>query len=159
MDIINSINSGFDLIKSALDFISQTKDLKHNEDLINVKNSLVDLKQIISDLKETILEKDEKIKELESFIKLEKVMEFRNGLYYLKETDEKTKLIDGTKTDWPYCPNCYDNEHKVIHLIDDKNGKWYCGVCKTGFRESADSKTPASSINGFNRGRNYGMAL
>jgi len=34
----------------------------------------------------------------------------------------------------PYCPTCYENERKEIHLIPGATkGTYDCGVCKNGF--------------------------
>lgn len=46
-------------------------------------------------------------------------------------------IVRGNSREGPYCPVCYENNHKTIHLNPGANkGIYRCGVCGNGFRTS-----------------------
>jgi hypothetical protein len=127
MNITDSFTNSLGLIKSLLEFFSQTKDFTHSEELVDAKDSLVELKQIIVDLKESVLEKDEEIKAWKNSLVLEKEMQFEKYFYY-------HKMEDGSK-EGPFCPTCYDSKKEIVHLLPINRGLWECGVCKNTIRD------------------------
>ena len=55
-------------------------------------------------------------------------MLFEESVYWRRQNDER---------EGPYCPNCYDDKHKQIHLTPGATkGTYLCGVCGNNFRTS-----------------------
>jgi hypothetical protein len=48
------------------------------------------------------------------------------------------------KRDGPYCPNCYDDESKVVHLNPGATkGTYGCGACRNSFRTNEYNSGPS----------------
>jgi len=61
-------------------------------------------------------------------------MVFEDSVYW--------KLKNGTR-EGPYCPTCYDDKHKEIHLNPGATrGTYFCGVCQNGFDLRPTKHTP-----------------
>jgi hypothetical protein len=106
-----------DIIKNALDFAREQK----NTDLAE---KLVDLYRDFVVLMETNQELRNEVQQLKSALNLRAAMTFKAPLYYQ----------EGDRT--PYCPSCFENNNRAIHLVCYDMGKgerWFCKVCQQEF--------------------------
>jgi hypothetical protein len=106
-----------DIIKNALDFAREQK----NTDLAE---KLVDLYRDFVLLMETNQELRSEVQQLKSELRLKAAMSFKAPLYYQ----------EGDRT--PYCPSCFENNNRAIHLVSWDKGAgvhWFCQVCQQSF--------------------------
>lgn len=96
--------------------------------LAELIGALADAKLEIAEIQELILEKDKRIKDLEDSQELRNKMIWRDSVYYQKTDDGD---------EGPYCPQCYDNNKKVIRLQKYDTGHWHCLTCDKDFYESS----------------------
>lgn len=109
-----------DLQSAALEIISEKGEL-----LTKNQNLLTE----IDDLKK-------KINTLEEQLETKESLNFNNSMYWLKDDEN------------PYCPNCYDNNGKLIHLIEDLGFMRYrCNTCKNQYRTDEQRMCFSKKVN------------
>lgn len=109
-----------DLQSAALELVSEKGDL-----LTNKQNLLAE----IDDLKK-------KINTLEEQLETKESLNFNNSMYWLKDDEN------------PYCPNCYDNNGKLIHLIEDPSSMRYmCKTCRNQYRTDEQRMCFSKKVN------------
>jgi len=100
----------FKWLKSVLKAIQTAGKVELLERLSSLSNEKEKLKKELTELKE-----QQKIKEQ---------IEFKNDVYW-KIKDKEKDIKEG-----PYCPNCYDSEKKLMHLLSSADPKHpYCPKC------------------------------
>lgn len=98
----------------------------------NLMSELASVKMEVVTTQALLFEAEQKNKQLEEQLKDKQAFSYSKGVYW-KEGD-----------DTAFCPKCYENEHKRIHLesrerayaglgafVDMPN--WFCRVCDTTF--------------------------
>jgi hypothetical protein len=109
MSLINDFKEIGAFLRKAgnIDLYNKLVDIQEkNLEVMNINN---DLREEIARLKEEIL--------------IKSALKFQNDTYWLEE-------MDGTKKG-PFCPKCYDDENKLIHLIVCPDPEYsYCPKCK-----------------------------
>lgn len=87
------------------DSFSSLKDILVGVDNVQAIGTLMDLQQQAYSILDENRELRLKLEEIERIQETSHTLSFRDGAYY-KENDEN-----------PYCPNCWDSNHKLIHLV------------------------------------------
>lgn len=83
------------------------------------QEKLIDLREYIFSIEQERLELQTKINDLEKALAFNKKLIFKAPMYY----------ADGDET--PYCPRCWENNKKAIHLVfDEFNVAHDCPECK-----------------------------
>jgi len=134
MDPVTLISTTLSSIKTAID-ISKVINISNTDfdlsilkmKMVELNETLVNTKGYVLELKEELFNKQNEIKELEEELK-DKSSYIFNKYYYFR-------IIDENEIEGPYCPSCYENEHKKIHLIKDDSEKWICNVCKIEIKD------------------------
>jgi len=85
--------------------------------IADLVDSLTDARAKILDIRELLDQKDQEIERL----KKREGLKFDGDVYWLENED---KSEDG-----PFCPNCFDDKGKCVHIHEDGPG-WFCYVCK-----------------------------
>jgi hypothetical protein len=116
-----------------------TANLKHDQ--AELINKLAELKIERAGFIAEIQELKEQVKMLQDEKENPLVYNNTDGLYYAGNTEDRQ----------PYCPACYENTKKRIHLIP---GKLKCSVCKTDYYQfkpsDVQSRHPRStSMEGY----------
>ena len=124
------LKTSMDIAKLISDSTSSLGEAETKLKLAELISSLADLKMELADIKVNLIEKDEEIRELNEKLK-EKVSLRFDGKLYWKENDIT-----------PFCPLCYENDNKFIHLYEGYESKtenekqkthYYCRVCGKSF--------------------------
>lgn len=92
--------------------------------LAELTEALAEAKLEIADIQELLLSKDRDNRELEEQLRIHEKLNWENPVYYLQNDEGK---------DGPYCPQCYDNDRKVIRLQTNEPGSWSCRTCDNNF--------------------------
>lgn len=108
------------LAKTASDLFKETLEIARNAKDANLSEKLIDLYRDFLLLVETNQELRNEVQQLKNELETKATMSFKHGVYY-QEGDHV-----------PYCPTCYENDRRVIHLRSWDGGKgdhWRCMVC------------------------------
>jgi len=105
-----------------MSIISDTKEvvgLIREVDNADLYRKIIDLSGEIYELHGEHMEALQHIRELEDRLKIRYAMEFNqdDGLYY----------VEGDKV--AFCPTCWENEGKAIHMINSREWGHSCEVC------------------------------
>ena len=92
--------------------------------LAELVSSLADAKLEVVKIQELLLEKDRLIRDLKEAQSLKEKLIWRAPVYYLPTQNGE---------EGPFCPQCYDNNQKVIRLQTFGRGSWYCTTCEKHF--------------------------
>lgn len=101
-------------------------------------SSLADIKIDLAIVQEEILAKDKEILSLKEKMRLKDNMIWESPYYMM--TDE-CQVKSG-----PFCPGCYENDEKVIHLQNITTGSWQCHICSKLFKDSSYQKPKLNRI-------------
>ena len=108
-------------------------------DNMELYRNILDLQAEALELVQQLKEKDETIEKLKTALELKGKMVCEHSAYWIKDDQ-------GSKTDGPFCTNCFDNEHATRRLVQggkpsNKGGhdwSWIqCPKCKVPFRQEA----------------------
>jgi len=102
------------------------KEAEHKLKLADLIGTLADAKIQFSEIQQLIFDKDKQIKELEDALEIKGKLKWAAPVYY---------LIEGDSKEGPFCPQCKDNNQKLIRLQGSGNGFWVCKTCKNTFTE------------------------
>jgi hypothetical protein len=99
----------------------------------------LDLQAQLSDMLEENRNKTARIHDLEEQLRIKDSVTFRRNTYWMGGTDEPA--------DGPYCPTCYGDEGKLIHLTaTESNPAWrHCGKCKKSIEVFPERRPPYQS--------------
>lgn len=105
-----------------MSIISDTKEvvgLIREVDNADLYRKIIDLSGEIYELHGEHIESLQRIRELEDQLKIQLAMQFNqdNGFYF----------VDGDKV--PYCPTCWENDGKAIHMTYSTDWGHTCEVC------------------------------
>jgi len=107
MSFVDNAKEIYEIIKKAANLDLQEKMVNLREEAVALQEENVALKTKVSELEEKLYIKEN--------------IDFRNGVYWLKEGDEENG---------PFCQKCYDSDGKLIRLQDQgHSGQWYCKTC------------------------------
>lgn len=142
MEILAVLKVFTEAIKGISDASDATLKIDLSQKIIDLQSAALELIQEKSDLLSENNELKEKIKELEDQLNTKASLIFNNSMYWL----------DGDEN--PYCPNCYDSQGKMIHLIEDKGYmKYKCNTCKQSYRTDKQKEEfhnqVANNVNNF----------
>tara|TARA_B100000614_G_C14548131_1_gene492875 strand:- start:130 stop:528 length:399 start_codon:yes stop_codon:yes gene_type:complete len=123
------ITSALTSIKTATDFAklinessSSLKEAETKLKLAELISALADAKVSIADIKSELIDKDTKIDDLKRELEMKSNLIFKKP-YYFQDGDQQ-----------PFCPVCWENDSKTIHLQgpENYNGEtgYNCLVCK-----------------------------
>ncbi|WP_262016466.1 D52 family tumor protein [Serratia liquefaciens] len=115
---IELVNKTVDLVRNLRQKGDQeltAAEMRHT--LIELLGDLVELKSEVVTLKAVLLAKEEEVTELRSLLVDKKSFKFEVGVYW-NEGD-----------DTPFCPQCYENSSKKIHLKKYDFNSWFCSIC------------------------------
>ncbi len=126
------LKTSMDIAKLISDSTSSLGEAETKLKLAELISSLADLKMELADIKVDLIDKNEVIRELNEKLKEKVSLKFKEKLYW-KENDSI-----------PFCPICYENESKFIHLslnngwpaTEDDEAQlayYYCKVCEKSF--------------------------
>ena len=96
--------------------------------LAELNAAIADAKLQIADIASMISEKDQTIKFLQNKINQGEEMAFENNLYW---------SMTGEKKDGPFCPQCWDHDHRKMRLYNMANAYWMCRICNNSYKGSA----------------------
>src|SRR5208337_1348839 len=96
--------------------------------LAELTAAIAEAKLQIADITGIISEKDQTIKFLQDKINQGEEMVFEKTLYW---------SIEGDKKDGPFCPQCWDHDHRKIRLYNMANAYWMCRICNNSYKDSA----------------------
>jgi len=129
-----AISGTLELVNKSVDLVRNLRKKGDDEltaaemrnTLIDLLDDLVEVKSEFVSLKAVLLSKDEEIHDLKDKLQGKNELKY-DGLLYWKEGDTTA-----------FCPTCYENEGKVIHLnywdgSDVYSSRWICKVCKGEF--------------------------
>jgi hypothetical protein len=117
VDIIETIN----LLMAGF---KDVQELQEKQRYAEVKKGIADMAARLSDMKLAFYEIRDENTELKEQIKKmtvlsEKKLTLKYGLYY----DENGE--------GPYCPNCWNNDKRLLLMTEFSSGKHACATCKT----------------------------
>jgi hypothetical protein len=140
MPDIGAISAGISSIKVAIDIAKELKGVTSAIKDAEVKLKIAELLEAMSEVKIRLveaqdenLELKETIKGLESALKRQDEVVFRDGYYYLAEPQEG-------KPDGPFCSNCFTTK-QLLCLLGEvtgrelKFGKYHCPSCDKRFEK------------------------
>ncbi len=124
---ITSIKTASELAKFIKDSSSSLQEAEMKMKLAELISELADTKISMAEIQEVILDKDTKIKELEDALNLKNNVVFERNLYWTTNDDNSK--------DGPFCPQCYDNNRKLIRVHTYSTSKMKCPTCKNLFKK------------------------
>lgn len=100
-------------MKDVADLVKRFNDIELNRRILNLENEVLDLSRDKRRAEERVEELERTLKEQVTF-------------------DEPYFWLKGDAT--PYCPGCWENGHKAVHLVFASDNQRYarhdCPVCK-----------------------------
>lgn len=117
---LNTIREFANIIKAAK---SAMADAEIQMQLADLMNALSEAKLKVSDINDVLALKDERIRELEAALKTKESLFYDGSVYWIGPEEER---------DGPYCPICWDDDRKLIHL-SETDWNWYCELHKETF--------------------------
>lgn len=118
---IGSIKTATDIAKTIKGADLSLEKAEAKLKMAELISALADAKIQAAEIQDLLQQKDEKIKNLEKSLESKSKMIFQKGRYY--EVDESNSPIEE-----PYCSNCWEGNHKAIHL-NDFGGIYICPAC------------------------------
>lgn len=135
MDPLSALRNALSSLKAAKEITVFLKDSELSLPKDEMKLKLAELtaeiaeaKLQIADITSIISEKDQTIKFLQDKINQGEEMVFEKTLYW---------SIEGDKKDGPFCPQCWDHDHRKIRLYSMANAYWMCRICNNSYKDSA----------------------
>lgn len=131
-------------LKAAIDIVKVIKDSGVSLEQAEIRlkfaeltEALVDAKMSVADIKVDLIEKNEEIS------RLKVAREIESNVYY----EAPFYFLDGGKSqaDGPFCQRCYDDEKKLVRLIEGQTyggSEWVCSVCKSRFLPDRYDEAP-----------------
>lgn len=103
--------------KIAVKFVQEIGNVELLQRIVNLQSEIVELVQERNDLKTKIQDFEERQKQKET-------LEFRDNMYWEKESN--------AKTDGPFCSGCFDGSGKTVrlqHLEGVSDFYYHCPIC------------------------------
>lgn len=108
-------NTAKEAIKDAVSLAQQSDNIQLYKSVLDAYNAAIELMSENADLRE-------EIKKLKKEIELKETVHKRGDAYY--------KMNDDGNEEGPYCMNCWDSNHKLIHYRHLSGERYYCHTCK-----------------------------
>jgi hypothetical protein len=131
MDPITTIGTLLTSVKTATDIAAAIKqsatslaEAETKFKLAELIGALADTKLHIADIQQLLLAKDDEIRDLRQKLELKEKVKWVRPFYWVE---------DGDGRDGPFCPQCYDSEHKLIRLQRWDSSHWHCNTCNSDF--------------------------
>lgn len=133
MTDLTTISALLSSVKTATDIAKFIKDsdvsLENAETKLKIAEliiTLADVKLELAGVQDTLREKDIKIQSLLDQIQQRENLKYDGKLYW-NESDET-----------PFCPSCYENNNKLIHLTyyqgtKDTHQYYICKICENNY--------------------------
>lgn len=94
-----------------------------------------ELQSEVNGVKEDIKELREKIESLRNTKEPGKNLKYEKSVWW--------EYADGKRVDGPFCPSCWEDKKKSIHLTPGATkGTYHCGVCQNSFTTSEYDPSP-----------------
>ena len=119
--------------KEALELLRKGVTIKDQE-------QIMDLRTVILEMREENLSLKEKLQNLESRLRAHKDLVYKKPFYYVEGEQD------------PYCPACWENDNKAIHLKHMHKNHFLCLVCNQAFSSSDRSQASAIGSSQLTRG-------
>lgn len=125
---LSSVKTATEIAKLIKDSDASLADAETKLKIAELISALADTKIELAEIQDTIRDKEIAINSLEKQLQEQQKVSFSRGLYWAEE--------DST----PFCPVCFENDKKCIHLIhhestQDYSGYFHCKVCTNSFEE------------------------
>ena len=118
--VINSINHAMTLGKGLLA-------LRDSYNSAEAKIQIAELMTTLANIQIEMIDKDKELRTLKEQLKIQGEMDFQTPFYF--------RHHDGKKSG-PYCACCYDDQKKLVNLINYMKDWWECKVCENKFEEN-----------------------
>lgn len=116
-----SVSEAKTLFSSVFELYKKGANLEAEQKLQELQEAFIDLKYENLELREEVLALRERAKVREE-------LTYEAPFYFIHKEDEK---------DGPFCQKCYDDESKLVRLIEVNNslGSHFCKVCENNYGE------------------------
>jgi hypothetical protein len=135
MDSLSALRNALASLTAATEIAAFLKDSEPSlpKDEVKLKlaeltAAIVEAKRQIADITSILSAKDQTIKFLQDKINQGEEMVFEKSLYW---------SMKGEKEDGPFCPQCWDHDHRKIRLYNMANAYWMCRICNNSYKDSA----------------------
>jgi len=122
--ILTSVKTATEIAKMLKDSDLSLEKAEMKLKLAELVSSLADVKLEAAKIQELLLEKDRLIRDLKDTQSLKEKLTWRAPVYY---------LLTQNGEEGPFCPQCYDNNQKIIRLQTYERDCWYCMTCVKTF--------------------------
>jgi hypothetical protein len=109
-----------DQVKDVAKLAQEVGKIELYQKAVELQSQVTELAGQNFELKMSLTEARQQIADLQKTMKLNGKVQFRRGVYYLKNDD-------GTE-DGPFCGRCWDADHLLIH-VDRNDFKYHCRQC------------------------------
>jgi len=89
--------------------------------------AIADAKLHLEGMASVLSERDQTVKFLQDKLNQAEELVFMNNLYWSPKGDNK---------DGPFCPQCWDHDHRKIRLFSMANAYWMCRTCNNSYKDS-----------------------
>jgi hypothetical protein len=136
--ITGTISGVVGLLKEALPLAKKAGNRELNEKLADLQGRILDIQTQLIELANENRNLTERTRELEQAAEIGKKLVYEGSVYWLPKGEGK---------EGPFCPNCWDDQRKLIHLTPGATkGTYLCGVCRRGGFRTAEYKESSSEV-------------
>ena len=127
--ITGTISGVVGVLREVVGLAKKAGSLELNEKVADLQTRILDIQTQLIELTNENQDLRKRAADLEQAAEIGKSLKYEESVYW---------LLKGDSRDGPYCPNCWDANHKLIRLTPGATkGTFSCGVCKgSGFRTS-----------------------
>jgi hypothetical protein len=95
--------------------------------LAELTAAIAEAKLQMADIASVVSEKDQAIKFLQDKVNQAEELVFENSFYW---------SLKGDKKDGPFCPQCWDHDHRKMRLYNMAHAYWMCRSCNNSYKDS-----------------------
>ena len=135
MDSLTALGNALASLTAAAEIAASLKDselsLRKDETKLKLEELIAviaEAKLQIAEIMRIISEKDQTIKFLQDKIDQGEEMVFEKTLYWSAKGDKK---------DGPFCPQCWDHDHRKMRLYNMGVAYWMCRTCNNSYKDLA----------------------
>jgi hypothetical protein len=137
--ITGSISGVVGVLREVVGLAKKAGSHELNEKVADLQTRILDIQTQLIELTNENRTLKERIAELERTAEIEKELVYEESVCW--------RTRDGKRIDGPLCPNCWDAQHKYVHLTPSGvKGEYNCGVCKQYGLRTADYRKPESRV-------------
>ena len=124
--VLSSVKAATDIAKIIKDSNVSLANAETKLKIAELISTLADVKLELAEVQDALRDKDQNILSLENQLKEQRNLKFDGKLYW----------AEGDTT--PFCPACYENGSKLIHLThmdgtSDYHAYEHCKICKSNY--------------------------